>query len=68
MATHSSILAWRQYSCLWGCKELNTTEATKHADFVVSITVIPSHICQVKHLIASMFHIYRKCTNIVNWK
>ena len=38
MATHSSILAWRipwteelaGYS-LWGCKDSDTTEATKHA-------------------------------------
>ena len=58
--------AWR--ASLWGCKELNTTEATKHIDFVVSITVTPNQICQVRHLIASMFHIYKKYKNIVNWK
>ena len=41
MATRSSILAWRipmdrgawqlQRVCPWGCKELDTTEATEHA-------------------------------------
>ena len=50
-ATHSSILAWEmpQRSLVgyrpWGCKELDTNEATQHVSFtnIVDLIVLCAH-------------------------